>query len=154
MAENRAPYPARPSGPPPAHTPPPPPTISTNPDPFLRLKESWRIVVDACKGKGQKLKIDALLRSGRLLSLEGDLVTIGFPTPFFIDKMNSELENPGTRVAMEEAFAKVLGIRPKVKCVISTKEERPAGTASGGGHLLKAAMEEAGAKIVGGESEP
>ncbi|MBM4406511.1 MAG: DNA polymerase III subunit gamma/tau [Chloroflexi bacterium] len=152
--------PARPSSPPPARPENRPPvpaavasssaTISTNPDLFIRLRESWRFVADACKGKGQKMKLDALLRSGRPTGLEGDSVVIGFPNQFFIDKMKEEIENPGTRVALEEAFAKVLGKRHQVKCVISTRDERPAA----GGHLLKAAVEEMGAKIVGGGPQP
>ena len=146
-ADGRPPGPPSPGAPVPAQTSA---TISTNPDPFLRLKESWRAIADACKGKGQKMKLDALLRSGRLAALEGETVVIAFPNQFFIDKMKEELENPGTRVALEESFAKVLGKRPQVKCVISTRDERPAP----GGHLLKAAVEEMGAKIVGGGPQP
>jgi DNA polymerase-3 subunit gamma/tau len=147
------PAPARPDNRPPvpvaAGTPAPAasaPAISTNPDPFLRLRESWRYVADACKGRGQKMKLDALLRSGRPASIEGETVVIAFPNQFFIDKMKEEIDNPGARVALEDAFAKVLGKRHQLKCVISTRDDRPAA----GGHLLKAAVEEMGAKIVGG----
>jgi DNA polymerase-3 subunit gamma/tau len=123
-------------------------TDGANGDLFLRLQENWRAVIEASRGKGQKFKLDALLRSGRLVGLEGEAVVVGFTHQIFIDRMREELDNPGTRKGMEEALESVLGIRLQVSCVMMPKDGQAAG-----GHLLKAA-EDLGARIVkGGEPE-
>ena len=123
-------------------------TAGANGDLFRRVQENWRAVIEASRGKGQKFKLDALLRSGRLVGLEGEAVVVGFTHQMFIDRMREELDNPGTRKGMEEALESVLGTRLQVRCVMMPKEGQAAG-----GHLLKAA-EDLGARIVkGGQPE-
>ncbi len=123
-------------------------TVGSNSDLFRKLQENWRAVIEASRGKGQKFKLDALLRSGRLVGIEGETVVVGFTHQMFIDRMMDELDNPGTRKGMEEALEGVLGTRLQVRCVMMPKEGQAAG-----GHLLKAASD-MGARIVkGGEPE-
>ena len=113
---------------------------------FTLLRDNWRTVVEASRGKGQKYKLDALLRGGRLVSMEGNAVVVGFTHQKFVDMMKEEIENPGSRVALEEAVGAVLGERYQVRCVVRPAESRPKG-----GHLMRAA-EQMGGKVVEGRS--
>ena len=151
----------RPSPPARQPTPPPPaPAAASPPEPalvnggvagtpdekFTLLRDNWRTVVEASRGKGQKYKLDALLRGGRLVSMEGNAVVVGFTHQKFVDMMKEEIENPGSRVALEEAVGAVLGERYQVRCVVRPAESRPKG-----GHLMRAA-EQMGGKVVEGRS--
>ena len=112
---------------------------------FQRLRDNWRAVIDASKGQDAKYKLDALLRTGRLDSVQGDAAVVGFTHKKFVDMMNEVLDNPGSRKALEEAVAKVAGKRLRIRCVVAARRER-----SPGGHLVKAAMDEMGARVVEG----
>ena len=107
---------------------------------FGKLKANWKSVIEVLRGKGQKFKVDALLRSGEPVSVETEAVTLGFPYQIFVDRMNEEMENPGTRRELEGALGGVLGGRREVRCIVATKEKT-------GGHLVRAAVE-MGAKVV------
>ena len=107
---------------------------------FGKLKANWKSVIEVLRGKGQKFKVDALLRSGEPVSVETEAVTLGFPYQIFVDRMNEEMENPGTRRELEEALGGVLGGRREVRCIVATKEKT-------GGHLVRAAVE-MGAKVI------
>ncbi len=117
-----------------------------DPELFSILKANWKGVIEASRGKGQKFKIDALLRSGQPVSVGPEDVVLGFHFQFFIDKMGEEMEHPGTRRDVEEAFGEVLGGRRQVRCVLRAKEKD-------GGHLVRAAMQ-MGAKPVAEEGSP
>ena len=94
-----------------------------DPELFSILKANWKGVIEASRGKGQKFKIDALLRSGQPVSVGPEDVVLGFHFQFFIDKMGEEMEHPGTRRDVEEAFGEVLGGRRQVRCVLRAKEK-------------------------------
>ena len=104
------------------------------------LVDNWKSVIEASKVPGQKWKIDAILRSGKAVSVDDEGVVLAFPSDYVADKMKEVLDNPGSRRIVEEAFAKLLGQRRPVRCIVQPKEKA-------GGHLLKAAME-MGAKKV------
>ena len=107
-----------------------------------RLKANWRSVIEASRGKGQKYRLDALLRSAcEPVSVDAEAVVLGFSHQFHVDRMREEIEHPGTRLALEEALGVVLGSRRQVRCIVMPKEQKP------GGHLVRAA-EEMGAKVV------
>ena len=111
--------------------------------PFQRLSEQWKAVIDASRGKGQRFKLDALLRDARPLSVEDGWVTIGFKYPMFVDRMTQETDNPGTKRALEDAIEQVLGQRCQVKFTVGQDRPPPRG-----GHLMRAAIEEMGARPV------
>ena len=145
--------PARPSGaqtpPPQAAAPQPPPGSpmegNGQGDPLSLLRDNWNRVIEASKAPGQKVKIDVLLRSGEPAAVDAEGVVLAFPYEKFVDMMRSELENPGSRRALEEALASVLGQRRPVRLMVRPKQKRS------GGHLLKAAVE-MGATVI--DEEP
>ena len=112
-----------------------------SPEMLERLVTGWRSVIEALKGKGHKYKVDALLRSGEPVSADAETVVLGFPYQIFVDRMNEEMENPGTRRELEESVGGVLGGRRQIRCMVAAKQKRT------GGHLMKAAVE-MGAKVV------
>ncbi|MEE9284657.1 MAG: DNA polymerase III subunit gamma/tau [Dehalococcoidia bacterium] len=146
-----------PTPPGPAVAPQPPPeateapvavngdTPSSDDELFQKLKANWRAVIEASKGQGSKYKLDALLRSGRPDSVHGDAAVVAFTHRKFVDMMNEVLEDPVSRKALEEAVEKALGKRLQVRCIVAAREQRPSG-----GHLVQAAVEEMGARIVEG----
>lgn len=73
--------------------------------------------------------------------VEEELVTLGFQYQIFVDRMNEEMDNPGTRRELEEAVGGVVGGRRRVCCVVDPKGK------GSGGHLVRAAVE-MGAKVV------
>lgn len=115
---------------------------SENPvDSLAELKAKWKPIIDAVRGTGQRFKIDALLRSGEPVSVESGRILLGFPFQMFVDRMMQEMEHPGTRKALEDAFIGVLGGSRSVECIVIAKEKKS------GGHLMRAAIE-VGAKVV------
>jgi hypothetical protein len=74
-------------------------------------------MVAAMRSKSPSLQ--AVLRSGFILSIADGEVTIGFEFPFHA---NVWTEN-GKRKLLEEAVAETLGASYRVKCVRTTKEE-------------------------------
>jgi hypothetical protein len=115
-----------------------------------RLRERWRDVIEATKGQGKgKYRLDSLLRSAQLDSIQGDAAILGFTHKNFVDMMNGELENPGTRKALEDALERVAGKRYQVRCVLTERSPRQAGVPGPArGHLVRAAMDEMGAKPI------
>ena len=114
------------------------------------LIDRWKEVVAASKGKGQKFKLDVLLRSGsKPVAVQDETVLVGFTHQKFVSMMREELENPASRKSLEEALATVLGSRYRVQCVVSSQEPK-----NKGGHLIRAAVQEAGAKPVEGGDPP
>ena len=127
-----------------------PADLGSNEERFAVLQERWKDVVAASKGKGQKYKLDVLLRSGsKPVAIEGDIAIVGFTHQKFVNMMREELENPSSRKSLEEALAAVLGVRHKVQCVVRTQEPK-----SKGGHLVRAAVEQAGARLIEGGDAP
>ena len=125
------------------------PSPAEAPQLLEHLRGSWKQVVEACKGKGQRFKFDGLFRSAEPVAIEGDTLIISFAFSFHHDKANEELDNPISRRAVEDILARVLGSRLKLRCILSPKprEAKPAP----GGHLLEAALE-MGARVVEDDS--
>ena len=110
---------------------------------LFHLKANWKAVIEASRGKGQKFKMDALLRSAcEPVSVEQETVVLGFSHQFLVDRMREEMENPASRRALEEALGEVLGERRQVRCIVMSRERKESG-----GHLVKAAVE-MGARVV------
>ncbi len=133
--------------PPPAPKPPAPvvPVPGTDEGKCAWLRDHWRQFVEASKVKGQKYRLDSLLRSARPDSIQDSVATFGFTHKNFVDMMNGELDNPATRKALEDALERVIGKRYQVRCVVT---ERPLRPQPPRGHLLRAAVDEMGGKPV------
>ncbi|MBI2867953.1 MAG: DNA polymerase III subunit gamma/tau [Chloroflexi bacterium] len=113
-----------------------------------QLRGGWKDVIQACRGKGQGVKFDALLRSAQPLTIEGDTLVIGFGFTFHRDKASQELENPVSRKAVEDAVARVAGHRLRLRCTLA---ERPK-PVQPSGHLVRDALQ-MGARVAD-DSEP
>lgn len=130
-----------------------PPVIGQGPSPdgamplVDRLRQGWKAIIEASRNKGQRFKIDALLRSGEVIAVEPDAVVLGFPKDIFVDRMKQELDNPATRRALEESVGQLLGERRSIRCIVKPAQKKS------GEHLLKAAME-MGAKVVDNGGNP
>lgn len=66
--------------------------------------------------------LEALMRSGKPLKVEGGALLIGFAYPFHRDKVDEE----ANRRAVEDALEKLLGQPVRVRCVLMTGSARPA----------------------------
>ncbi|MCL4368703.1 MAG: DNA polymerase III subunit gamma/tau [Actinobacteria bacterium] len=104
------------------------------------LSSLWKRVVEAGRPKG----IDALLRSCTVLSKED--MTVSVRCNKFV---KGQIEAAQTMAIVEEVVKEILGAPHKVRC----EEERAekAAKPKAGGHLVRLAVEEMGAKIVSEE---
>lgn len=100
------------------------------------------------------LSLQALLRSGRPVGVEGATVLIGFAYPFH----KSKVEEDANRRAAEDVLSKLLGRRVQVRCVLSAESTAPAPPKASRAapnqpappqddQLLKAAVEQLGAVV-------
>ncbi len=64
--------------------------------------------------------LEALMRSGKPLKVEGEVLLIGFAYPFHRDKVDEE----ANRRAVEDALEKLLGRPVRVRCVLMTGSAR------------------------------
>jgi DNA polymerase III subunit gamma/tau len=77
----------------------------------------WTAIVAAMRPRSRTL--EAVLRSGGILRVEGESLTVGFPFAFHRDRF----EDPSNRRLLEQVAAEVLGKPHKVICVFATPEE-------------------------------
>jgi DNA polymerase-3 subunit gamma/tau len=84
------------------------------------LRRSWDAVLDAT-GKESR-KTQALLRSAQVLSLQGKVLTLGFPSGQLV-RMFEE----GTNAAvLGSALGQVLGLEAELKLAVGTEAPAPA----------------------------
>ncbi len=107
-----------------------------------KLRANWKPMVETLRGKGQRYKLDALLRSAcEVVAVDEEAVTLAFSYPIYVDRINEEMGNPVSRKALEDAIGKVLGKRHRVKFTLASKGVPKASNVTAGGHLLRAAIE-------------
>ncbi|MCS7283116.1 MAG: DNA polymerase III subunit gamma/tau [Anaerolineae bacterium] len=83
------------------------------------VRARWNDFLQALRSVN--LSLQALLRSGRPVGVEGRTVLIGFAYPFH----KSKVEEDTNRRAAEDVLSKLLGRRVKVRCVLSAEEPAP-----------------------------
>ncbi len=150
-----SPSPIRPSAPPPAPAPPDEAPGQGEPISLEEVQARWNDFLQSLRSVN--LSLQALLRSGRPIGVEGDTLLIGFAYPFH----KSKVEEDANRRAAEDVMSKLLGRRVRVRCVLST-EAAPsarAGSSRSAPHrptpastpqedrLLQAAVEKLGAVV-------
>ena len=106
------------------------------------FRQHWEEFVRSVKGLGSAGNLDAFLRDGKPMSLEGDTLVLGFPYAFHRDK----IENPKYRHIIEKKLSEVFGSPYKVRCVLTPREKK-APNSQLNNPLIKAAVE-MGAVIV------
>ncbi len=158
-----APSPApTPTSPPVREQPPPEPAAGFSVE---EVTERWNDLLRLLRSVNHSL--EALMRSGRPVSVEGGALLIGFPYAFHRDKVDEE----ANRRAVEDALTQLLGRPVRVRCVLlagsggkarptparaptpqprmppSASPPPPSPPASDDG-LVQAAVEKLGARVV------
>ena len=108
------------------------------------VRSQWRRFIQSLRGEGSSGNLDAFLRSAcKPVSLEGDILTLGFYYPFHKEK----IEDPKYRHLIERKLREVLGQTYRIKCIlVDHKRENPSQMREQSS-LIKAALE-MGAKII------
>jgi DNA polymerase-3 subunit gamma/tau len=116
------------------------------------VRDTWEELLKAIRT--QDLPLEALLRSGEMVGMEGDVVKIGFAHQFHRGKV----EEDDNRRKIEAALEQLTGQRVRVRCVavegISTEEPAPAQPAqpiddqTEDDELIRAAVEKLGAQVT------
>ena len=98
------------------NTPPPPRNSNRAPEPTPRtppMQEHWEKTVQKLgRARGAKYNLGALLRDCRpeaIRTTEDDTLIIPFRSTANFDRMNEELDRPGTRETIEETLAMYFG---------------------------------------------
>jgi len=103
--------------------------------------------------RSQNLPLEALLRSGGVVEVEGSTVVIGFAHQFH----QSKVEEEANRRMIEDAFEKLLGQAVQVRCTVTAGEAEPDSTAQSAVQppeeqvedgLVQAAVERLGARVA------
>jgi DNA polymerase-3 subunit gamma/tau len=124
------------------------------------LRSRWSELLDALRPRN--LSLEALMRSCEPVSVEGDVIVLGFSHNFH----RSKVEEDQNKQTVEEVLSGLMGQRCRVRCVLA-QQERVAGTSqrstsgSVGGEappaaeqiiaedpVVRAAVEDLGAQIV------
>ncbi len=106
------------------------------------FQEHWDEFVRSVRGLGSAGNLDAFLRDGRPMSLEGDTLVLGFPYKFHKDK----IENPKYKIIIEKRLSEIYGSPLKIRSVLAEREKK-APNPQLNNPLIKAAIE-MGAVIV------
>ncbi|GAI49167.1 unnamed protein product, partial [marine sediment metagenome] len=108
------------------------------------VRSQWRRFIQSLRGEGSSGNLDAFLRSAcKPVSLEGDILTLGFYYPFHKEK----IEDPKYRHLIERKLREVFGQTYRIKCIlVDHKRENPPQMREQSS-LIKAALE-MGAKII------
>jgi DNA polymerase-3 subunit gamma/tau len=132
--------PAPPSGQPrrPAPGVPPPGRFS-----LAAIQAKWDKVRSALKEQ-KHYSVEALLNSGQLLGVEGEVVVLGFEHIFHRDKMGAEVN----RQAVEKALSEVMGAQLSVRCVDPMDYQPPPAEVLDADEIKRFAVEELKAQIV------
>ena len=129
-AQRRAPDAARPAAARPAATAPAQPTSQRRPapdtGPISELGVQWLVALKVLgRLKGRKYNLGALLRDckANAVSLDGNTLVLGFSNKANLERMQEEMDDPGSRRQVSEAVSEAFG----------TAYELRIGMANGGG---------------------
>lgn len=98
---------------------PPGPTVAAAPEAGILWSDvlrRWNEVLDACGSTNRS--VQALLRAGRPVANEGDVLVIGFPYEFHRER----IEDQKNRVIVEDVIGRVCGQRVRVRCAHVSRE--------------------------------
>ncbi|MCL0036220.1 DNA polymerase III subunit gamma/tau [Dehalococcoidia bacterium] len=111
------------------------------------LQQHWNDFVNACRGEGSGGNLDALLRRAcRPVSLEGHCLTLGFYAEF----QKSKIEDRKYGRMVERKLKEVFGKPYEIRCILISKESRPAPILASESPLVKEALSR-GARIISEE---
>lgn len=84
------------------------------------VRQQWNELLRLLRSVNHSL--EALMRSGKPVGVEGETLLIGFAYPFHRDKVDEE----ANRRAVEDALEKLLSRPVRVRCVLTTGPKTPA----------------------------
>jgi len=120
-------------------------THTESPGDIDYLRNRWKEFINAMRGEGSRGNLDAVLRSAcEPLAIEDGTLTVGFYHKFHKDY----IEDAKYKHLVERKLQEVFGQPYKLKCVIVERAKDPKRESP----LVKAAVEELGARII--DSEP
>ena len=108
------------------------------------LKEQWTRVLAMLRPRNRSM--EALLRDGEPVAVEGNVVTLGFYYTFHKERVEEEKH----RVLVEEVLSRFLGTPVRVKCVIIPKQRGRVKSSAlqVSDPVVKAAVDKYGARVV------
>ena len=131
-------------------TPPAPATASAG-TPAGSLEQDWKRVVEAVGAVNRR--VQALLKPSRAISLEGDVLVVGFNYSFH----QTAVEDAKTRAVVEKVASEVFGRKCSLRCTLCGQTQREQPSAPTEDPLVQAAVSQ-GARIkkvdVKSEGEP
>jgi len=109
------------------------------------LRSRWKEFVNSMRGEGSKGNLDAFLRSAcEPLSIEDNTLLLGFYHEFH----KKYIEDPKYKHLVEKKLLEVFGHSYQVRCVLTSPSEQARAKMETESHLVKAAKESYGAKVV------
>jgi len=102
----------------PSPAPAPPPSPAEGMPTLQEFEARWPDLLHAIRAHNHSL--EALLRSGRPLSVEGETLVIGFRYPFHRGKVAEE----DNRRAVEDALGELFGRSVRVRCELAPDEQK------------------------------
>ena len=147
--------PARPSSAPPNTRPEAEPesTILLPSEPAARLESQWREITRALRHVGKKFKLGALLNVSREREVSEGIISIKFSHRSHVERMAQELDDPETRLAVTEVFARVMdGTYEIQSSLAATGANGPQQGAAQRSHLVRTAQA-MGARVVDEKEE-
>ena len=147
--------PARPSSAPPNTRPEAEPesTILLPSEPAARLESQWREITRALRHVGKKFKLGALLNVSREREVSEGVISIKFAHRSHVERMAQELDDPETRLAVTEVFARVMdGTYEIQSSLAATGANGPQQGAAQRSHLVRTAQA-MGARVVDEKEE-
>ena len=147
--------PARSAPPAPVTRPPAPAQVSVpSPPPQSGLDRQWAEILRLLRGrKGRRFDLGALLRSSTERIQGEGTFTLKYSHSSHMERIEEELLDHGSRSAIEEAVAKVLGGKYDIEVVAAGGQSNgPRQTAARRSHLVRAAQS-MGAKLVSEHEE-
>ena len=123
-------------------------------EPASRLTHQWGMIAQELRFVGTRLKLGAMLRSAREREVTGDTIILRYPSQSNVERLQQELDNPESKLALDEAIAKAMGSKYEVRVALSDGGNG-AGMrrASQVSHLVQAAQA-MGARVVNEREEP
>ena len=123
--------------------------IQEHADPAVRLDSNWLTLVNSLRrSKGKRFWLGPLLKTCESRDIGDGLITLTFSHQSHMERMQEELDNPGSRKTLQDAFEKVMNGPYELRVAVVGGEGRaPAANASRTSPLVRAAQA-MGARIV------
>ena len=126
---------------PPESVPSSPSPMTVGSGPAAALDSQWPLIVRSLNRKGKRYNLSALLRSSSGRHIDDGVVTIRFSHKSHMERMREELDDPESRKALKDAFAKSLDGDYDIETALADADGgAPKQSAVQTSHLVRAAI--------------